>query len=173
MQPPLSAYASRPLTRGWSLPELLTVLGLVALGMQIALPSWQSWQNRLQTRAVRDQLMLDLQTARVQARQSARALILQATRGCAWHSQAANDWSCGWQLIDAQTQRTLATTPLSHPLQVSFTKSQALEISERGDLGQVGDRWTVQARTPTNASAQTICLSSAGRLRAVEGSSCS
>lgn len=167
--------ASYPFTRcgGWSLPELFAVTALVALSLHAALPSWQGWHTRLHTRAARDQLMMDLQSAREQARQLARPLQMQALRGCTWQSPAATDWSCGWQLIDPQDQRTLVATPLSHPLQIAFTKSLPLDISERGDLGQVGDRWTVQARSASGSTALAICLSSAGRLRTLEGSSCS
>lgn len=161
------------LMRGWSLLELLTVLALVATGMQLALPTWQSWQARIHTLAARDRLMMDLQLARVQAKQLAHDLTLQATRDCAWHSQAANDWSCGWQLLDPVAQRTLMVTALSYPLQVRFTKNVPLDINARGDLGQVGDRWTLQARTSTGTIAHAICLSGAGRLRTVASPTCS
>lgn len=166
---------SRSFTRcsGWSLPELVAVTALVALSLHAALPSWQGWHTRLHTRSARDQLMMDLQNAREQARQLARPLQLQALRGCAWQSPTATDWSCGWQLIDTQNQRTLNTTSLNHPLQVTFTKSLPLDISERGDLGQVGDRWKVQARSAPGSTTLAICLSSAGRVRTLEGNACS
>ena len=159
-------------THGWSLPELLAVLSLIAIGTQAALPTWYDWQARMQALAVRDQLMMDLQAARVQARQQARALSLQALSDCAWHTPSPTDWSCGWQLVDAHSQRTLFTTPVNQPLQVRFTQSQPLVISERGDLGQVGERWTIQAGNAAHTVTHAICLSGAGRLRTVASASC-
>jgi Tfp pilus assembly protein FimT len=172
-----SASSSRNVCeRGWTFSELLAVLTLIALGAQAALPSWQVWQERQQARIVRERLRMDVQAARVQAMQAAQALTLQAIRDCPWYSRRATDWSCGWQLIDPLSQRTLQTTALTHPMNVSFTKSLPLDVSARGDVGQVGDRWTVQPRTTTgglSGIAQSICLSGAGRLRVVAGATCS
>jgi Tfp pilus assembly protein FimT len=162
--------------RGWTFSELLAVLTLVALGAQAALPSWQVWQERQQARIVRERLRMDVQAARVHAMQAAQALVLQAIRDCPWYSRRATDWSCGWQLIDPLSQRQLQTTALTHPMNVSFTKSLPLDISARGDVGQVGDRWTVQSRATLrnlSGTAQSICLSGAGRMRVVTGASCS
>ena len=162
--------------QGWSLSELLVVLSLIALGIHTALPSWQTWQARQQIVSVRERLRMDLQLARVQAMQSAQVLALQATQGCAWTNHQATDWSCGWQLVEPSSQRTLQTTILAHPIQVSFTKTTPLSISAQGDLGQVGDRWTVQSRTDPRSNlqyAQSICLSGAGRVRVVTGIACS
>ena len=184
LTPALAAHA--PLdhpARGWSLPELLTVLALVAFGMHVALPTWQSWQARMHVTAARDLLMMDLQTARVHARQQARTLSLQPLRDCAWHNRTDTDWSCGWQLVEAaasgasttstSTSSTLFTTPLSYPLQVSFTQAQALTISERGDLGQVGARWTLQTQTNQGVVAHAICLSAGSRVRTIASATCS
>lgn len=172
-KPPLARHHHPQ--RGWNLPELLVVLALVAWGAQAATTSWQRALSRMQALAARDQLMLDLQAARLQARQSARVLLLQARTDCAWRQASASDWSCGWQLVDKLDQTTLRTTPLAQGLQVRYTKSVPLEINERAELGQIGDRWTVQAHSSTSNDAQdaySICLSGAGRLRAVMGSTC-
>ena len=169
-----SCLASRP-EHGYSLSELLVVLSLLAVCLQWALPSWQMWQTKQDIWSVRERLRLDLQSARVQAMQLARPLSLQPTRDCAWHSQAASDWSCGWQLMDPADNRSVQTTVLSQPVSVSFTKNMPLEISAEGDLGQIGERWTVQPRTSqaASAAAQSLCLSGAGRVRAVAGLTCS
>jgi len=159
--------------RGFSLPELLVALAVLGLLSTQALPVWQGWNERLSVEATRDQLILDLQSARVQALQRAQALRLQALSDCTWRSRNSNDWSCGWQLVTGESGEVLLHSPLSQPLSVTYTKTVPLEISARGELGQVGDRWTVQARAAVGGAAQSVCLSGGGRVRWVAAASCS
>ena len=159
--------------RGFSLPELLVALTVLGLLSTQALPVWQGWNERLGVEAARDQLIMDLQSARVQALQRAQALRLQALSDCAWRSRNSNDWSCGWQLVTGESGEVLLHSPLSQPLSVTYTKTVPLEISARGELGQVGDRWTVQARAAVGGAAQSVCLSGGGRVRWVAAASCS
>ena len=164
---------ARAAAQGWSLPELLIALAVLGLLSTQALPVWQSWNERLSVEAARDQLIMDLQSARVQALQRAQALRLQALNDCTWRSRNSNDWSCGWQLVTDDGAEVLLHSPLSQPLSVTYTKTVPLEISARGELGQVGDRWTVQARTAASGAAQSVCLSGGGRVRWVAAASCS
>ena len=161
--------------RGFSLPELLVALAVLGLLSAQALPAWQSWGERLQVEAARDLLIMDLQSARVQALQRGQALRLQALSDCPWRSRNSNDWGCGWQLVTSDSGEVLLHSPLSQPLNVSYTKTVPLEISARGELGQVGDRWTVQSRSSasSNGVAQSVCLSGGGRVRWVAAATCS
>lgn len=164
-----------PCPRGFSLPELLLALAVLGLLATQALPVWQGWSERLSAEAARDQLIMDLQSARVQALQRGQALRLQALSDCPWRSRNANDWSCGWQLVTSEGGEVLLHSPLSQPLNVSYTKTVPLEINARGELGQVGDRWTVQPRSSasSNSVAQSVCLSGGGRVRWVGAATCS
>ena len=153
--------------------ELLVCLGLLGAISSIAIPSWQRLQERSRVEAARDQLMNDLQTARVRALQRGETLQLSRLRDCTWATSADNDWSCGWQLVVKANQSVLETSQLQTPLQVTFAKSDPLDISQRGDLGSVGDRWVIKSRQATFNIANTLCLSSASRLRWQSGESCS
>ena len=148
----------------------LVVLGVLA---SFAIPSWQRLQERSRVEATRDQLMNDLQTARVRALQRGEALQLTRLRDCTWGSSADNDWSCGWQLVLKADQSVLYTSQVQTPLQVTFTKSTPFEVSVRGDLGMVGDRWVIKSRQRTLNVANVLCLSSASRLRWQSGDTCS
>lgn len=158
---------------GFTLVELLVCLGLLSLLSALAIPNWQRAQERSRVEAARDQLMNDLQGARVRALQRGENLQLVRSRDCSWGTSADNDWSCGWQLVVKTNQTVLHTSQLQAPVQVTFSKSVPLTINPRGDLGTVGDRWVIKSRQTTLNIANVLCVSSASRLRWQAGESCS
>jgi prepilin-type N-terminal cleavage/methylation domain-containing protein len=159
--------------QGFTLVELLVCLVLLGVISSFAIPSWQRLQERNRIDATRDQLMNDLQAARVRAVQRGEALQLSRLQDCAWTTSSSNDWSCGWQLVIKTDQTVLLTSQLQTPLQVTFTKTTPLDISPRGDLGLVGERWVIQSRQEARNLANALCLNSASRLRWQSGAKCS
>ena len=164
---------SQTSTQGFTLVEMLVCLGVLGVMASFAIPNWQRLQERNHVEAARDQLMNDLQTARVRALQRGETLQLSRLSDCTWATSASNDWSCGWQLLIKANQTVLLTSPLHAPLQVTFAKSDPLDISQRGDLGTVGDRWVIKSKQSSLNIANVLCLSSASRLRWQSGESCS
>ena len=158
---------------GFTLMEFLVCLGILSLLSSFAIPSWQRLQERSQVEAARDQLITDLQAARLHAVQRGQALQLARVKDCAWATSAESDWSCGWQLVVKADQTVLQNTPLSTALLVTFGKSLPLDISWRGDLGTVGERWVIKSRQSALTLANTLCINSASRLRWQSGESCS
>ncbi len=152
---------------------MLVCLGVLGVMASFAIPEWQRLQERSRVEAARDQLMNDLQTARVRALQRGETLQMSRLRDCTWATSASNDWSCGWQLLVKADQTVLLSSPLHTPLQVTFAKSDPLDISQRGDLGTVGDRWVIKSKQSSLNIANVLCLSSASRLRWQSGESCS
>ncbi len=153
--------------------ELLVCLAVLCVMAAFAIPSWQRLQERSRVETTRDQLMNDLQSARVRALQRGETLQLARLRDCTWGTSNNNDWSCGWQLVVKANQTVLQASQVQTPLQVTFTKSDPLDISQRGDLGTVGDRWVIKSRQSALNVANVLCLSSASRLRWQSGESCS
>jgi prepilin-type N-terminal cleavage/methylation domain-containing protein len=160
-------------TLGFTLVELLVCLAVLAVMAAFAIPSWQRLQERSRVEAARDQLVNDLQTARVRAVQQGETLQLMRLVDCTWRTSSDKDWSCGWQLVVKSDQTVLQTTQLQTPMQVTFAKSDPLEINQRGDLGTVGERWVIQSRQTALNIAHVLCLSSASRLRWQSGETCS
>ncbi len=165
--------AKELISKGFTLVELLVCLAVLGVMASLAVPSWQRLQERSRVEATRDQLMNDLQTARVRALQRGETLQLTRLRDCTWSTSNNNDWSCGWQLVVKANQTVLHASQVQAPLQVTFAKSDPLDISQRGDLGTVGDRWVIKSRQSTLNVANVLCLSSASRLRWQSGESCS
>ena len=152
---------------------MLVCLGVLGVMTSLAIPGWQRLQERHRVEATRDQLLNDLQTARIRALQRGEALQLRRLRDCTWATTAGTDWSCGWQLVVKADQTMLQSTQQLTPLQISFAKPDPLDISARGDLGTVGDRWVIKSRQAAFNISNVLCLSSAGRLRWQAGDTCS
>jgi prepilin-type N-terminal cleavage/methylation domain-containing protein len=159
--------------QGFTLIEMLVCLGVLGVIASWAVPSWQRLQERARVEAARDQLINDLQTARVRAVQRGETLQLARLRDCTWTTSANNDWSCGWQLLVKADQTVLITSQQHTPLQVTFGKTDPLDISQRGDLGTVGERWVIKSKQSSLNIAYVLCISSASRLRWQSGESCS
>jgi prepilin-type N-terminal cleavage/methylation domain-containing protein len=170
---PHSGLSRRLTAQGFTLVELLMCLAVLGVITSFAIPSWQRLQERSRVEGARDQLMNDLQSARIRAIQRGETLQLARLRDCAWVASTENDWSCGWQLVVKINQVVLHTSQLPTPLQVTFAKTDPLDISQRGDLGTVGDRWVIKSRQSSLNVANVLCLSSASRLRWQSGESCS
>jgi prepilin-type N-terminal cleavage/methylation domain-containing protein len=160
-------------SHGFTVVELLVCLTLLSVISSFAIPAWQRLQERSRVEAARDQLINDLQNVRVRALQRGETLQLSRLRDCTWGTTADNDWSCGWQLLVKANQTVLITSQLQTPLQVTFAKTDPLDISQRGDLGTVGDRWVIKSRQSLLNISNVLCLSSASRLRWQSGESCS
>lgn len=152
--------------------ELLVCVCVISIMTSFAIPSWQRLQERSQVEAARDQLMADLQAARLRALQLGQALQLSRLNNCAWVTSVGSDWSCGWQLVVKADQTVLQNSPLPAALLVTFGKTLPLDISWRGDLGTVGERWVIQSRQASLKLAFTLCVNSASRLRWQSGESC-
>jgi prepilin-type N-terminal cleavage/methylation domain-containing protein len=159
-------------SKGFTLAELLVCLAVLGVMASFAIPSWQRVQERSRVEATRDQLMNDLQTARVRALQRGEALQLTRLRDCTWSSTADNDWSCGWQLQRQDTQGILRTHAIHAPLQLLLVNQKEFVIGARGELGSVGTRWSLSHTNSSNLRQYVVCLNSAGRLRWQSGATC-
>ncbi len=158
--------------QGLSLIELMVCLALLMTFCGLAAPIWQPWITRWQIEATRDQLMHELQTARVQAMQLGSSLKLVRLQGCVWSSQASNDWSCGWQVLRQDTQQMMRSHATQTSMRIQFTGSQDFVIGTHGELGTLGARWNLQALPLSSDVQYVVCLNSAGRLRSQRGASC-
>ena len=162
---------------GFSLVECMVCLSIYALLLGFALPSIWRWQERARIDSVRQQLFNDLQLARVRALQWGQRLQMRRLSGCVQMGASATDWSCGWQLStvgsSSSAAQIISTTSLDASVQVMFAKSTDFFISAQGDLGAIGDRWTVLSRVAGVNFTRSLCINSAGRIRWVEAATCS
>ena len=165
--------SSQPPPKGFTLVEMLVCLGLLSIMASLTIPGLQLLLERNHVGATRDQLMNDLQAARIRALQRGETLQLTRLQDCPWGTSINTDWSCGWQLVVKADQTVLLSTQQQTALQITFAQTGSFEISARGDLGTVGDRWVIKSRQAALNVSVVLCLSSAGRLRWQAGETCS
>ena len=161
---------------GFTLVEMLTVLGLVATLVSVATPWLEQWVWRLQVETVVQSWSADLQAARLQALRSGQALRLQRSSQCQSAPLANGDWRCGWQLLKTHSTNptVLVNTVLAGDVLVNISPAQNnLDINALGEPVAGGLRVVVQAKRSQNASSvRTICINTAGRLRVIASSTC-
>jgi len=174
-----SSDLPKPNFHGFTLVELMVCLSVSAILVGFALPSVWRWQERARVDSVRHQLFNDLQISRVRALQWGQRLQMSRITVCSKYSVSASatDWSCGWQVSTISggsgATQIISTTSLDASVQVTFAKSTDFFISGQGDLGTIGDRWTVLSRATGVNFARSLCINSAGRIRWVETATCS
>lgn len=155
---------------GFTLTELLVSLSVLSVLLGFAAPSWRQTQDKVQLISLYQQLIHDVQTARVQALQRGTTLKLLRTTGCAWGSSNAADWSCGWQLQVAETGEVLASHRSEFALRIVFSNATPLSINGQGNLSGLGVRWVFQTAAGLT---QVVCINTTGRIRSTVGDTCS
>lgn len=162
--------------RGFTLPELLTVIALTSILMGVASPWLQQWLWRLQVEAVVQSWSADLQTARLQALRSGQALRMQRLSNCQTLPMANGDWRCGWQIqkVSVNNAPLVLSNALTGEVLVQMSPAQnSLDINASGEAVVGGLRVVVQAkRSPVASLGRAICINIAGRLRIMAGNTC-
>ncbi|WP_252272652.1 GspH/FimT family pseudopilin [Pseudomonas subflava] len=96
--------------RAVTLPELLSVVALLALMNTYALPSFSQWVTKNEQQSLQESLLHHLRTARSKAVLQERTLeICASTDGL----RCIGEWNKGWILRVAKTEEVLAVEQLS------------------------------------------------------------
>jgi type IV fimbrial biogenesis protein FimT len=171
-----------PSASGLTLIEVLVSLAIVGILASLAAPSFQEMIQRHRSKAMVEDLTAVLQLAKAEAIRRAVPVILERTASCDVALEGANDWSCGWQLYaDAnrdevalpaeliQTRSGASSHRMTHNMpgggsgpRVAFTRW--------GHTQPASQRFVVEPRSGSSAAtARTLCLNAAGRLRILDG----
>ncbi len=137
-------------SRGFTLIELMVTIVLLALLVNLALPSFTAWINNTKVRTVADTLQTGLRTAQAEAVRRNRVVVLSFTNSTPALNVAAVAGGKNW---------SLQTIP-------QFGESS--EFVGGGALAGIASGVAI-ASTPSSSA---ICFSSNGRLVEPPGTSC-
>lgn len=91
---PQSSAARRSGLQGFTLIELMVVIGLLGIIAALAAPSFKDSIDRYRIRAAVDELNNSIQFARSEAIRTRQQVVILQSNGC-----ALNNWGCGWTIF--------------------------------------------------------------------------
>lgn len=176
-------FRARYTSRGFSTVELLIAIAILGILTSLAAPSFFSAIERYRVNAIRDELIGNIQLARIESIRRGAQVSMIRTTGCATTLTDSDDWSCGYQLfVDTNANGALNTGEtviqssvipsgyaLMHPSQGS-----TLRMNIWGQAQNTGNRFVITPPSGvSSASIKTICLSTGGRIRTIaESATC-
>ena len=158
----------------YTLAELCMVLAITAVCLGMAAPSLSQWFWRLRVDSAVQAWTGDLQAARLQALRRGESLQLQRLTHCLNKPLHPGDWRCGWQLVPKTTGVAvpMLSSPQTGELLIQLYPNQnSLDINPLGETIAGGLRMVVQPKSSTSVM-RSICINIAGRLRVVNGGTC-
>lgn len=176
---------------GLTLVELLCVLVLLAILATLAAPGFGSQISRLRIHQSASELKSALLLARSEAVRRGEDIKVRK-HNVLDHGTcsgiAASDWSCGWIVfLDRNNNGTFEErgpiandsdellqifTP-GHGTVVHFSShASVLTVNRWGALNGIGASFTISSHVIDSAQGITICVSSGGRIRAIDGGVC-
>lgn len=156
---------------GFTLLELMVVLAIAAILAGLALPSFDSMVKRWRTKTAAENLVSGIYLARSEA---ARFGGVQMARVDAPACRASGQWQCGWDIRtlgrDGVTLQTVEA--INSMVIMRRPETNTMGFNQFGQVNGLGAYSFVvvhQANRGDSSKAITICVSSAGRVRTVQG----
>lgn len=129
--------------RGFSMVEIIVVVGIVAILTSLALPSFQPLVERWRNRTAVEELKSSLYLARSEAIKRGGNVVLarNATLGTCT-STGNDDWKCGWTLYhdanrDGNQAACTNADPTECPIQISNVPPNTLLVVAPTDAGRL------------------------------------
>ena len=170
---------------GYTAIELMVVIALIAIVTAIALPHFSALVDRWRVHHVISQLQHVMRFAHAQAIRTRSHVTIQAKPAACRSMQDKRNWSCGLTVFqDINQNKSQDATELTlHEVQEfrALTVIHAalngqetfLTYGPHGILTVNSSHFSVYpANRPDSPAAQTICLSSGGKMRVTAGVEC-
>jgi type IV fimbrial biogenesis protein FimT len=170
--------------RGFTLIEVLVSLAILGILAALAAPSFSGSIKRQRVNSIKDDLIASMQTARSEAiRRGLNVFLIRspATGSCALAT--APEFNCGWQLVvDANANNTADATEITNRIQESTVPSRYVVMHTAPGSSIRFNRWGQAQGTGHGfvisqlddgvggAATTTVCISSGGRTKTLEGS---
>lgn len=166
--------------------EALVTVAILAILLGLAAPSMREVQVRWQVLRAAHALDSSFGLARSEAiRRAGKVAVRKSAQSCA-SSLSETQWDCGWVVFadqngdgeQASTEPTLQVVDLPGMVQVqpSFSAT-ALQLDRYGGLQGGNQHFALlpseAESTGAGATKRVLCLSQGGRVRLLEGSTCS
>jgi Tfp pilus assembly protein FimT len=154
---------------GFVLMDTLCALALAGVLLALALPQAAQVMGRYSVVQASAMFEHDWRRARFSAQQLAQTVRLQAIDHCL---PSVTGWPCGWQTIIEATGQVLHETRLPAGLVVTTKPSNVWRIDAWGEPLSGGASILFQPAYPPGLAPQLLCMNVLGRLRRLQGQTC-
>lgn len=165
---------------GISLIEILVVLGILAILSALAAPTIQDSMYRYQSATINDELRNSIAFARSEAIRTRSPVVIRKTVGA---NCANQEWQCGWFTFVDLNNDGVQQLPAEPTVRTVDAQSSNTIINMfSGNVARISfDRWgnitplgafrmnIVPGANINNEGVRTMCISSGGRIRTVDG----
>jgi type IV fimbrial biogenesis protein FimT len=167
--------------RGFTLVELVAALGLLAVVVAFAAPSFASMARRHRVDALKDHVIGTLHLARMEAIRLGQPVVLRRVQPCPTAS-SNSDWRCGWRVFadvngnqvfdDGETLLQAADMPPGMVLRkAGAVNVGVVAINRYGQVSQPGTRLEIYPAGDGFSALDgvLICFPAGSRIRTVKG----
>ena len=172
---------SQRIARGFTLVELLAAMGLLAVIVAFAAPSFADLARRQRVEALKDSVIGAIHLARTEAIRLGEPVVLRRVQPCA-QAASNSEWRCGWRMFadpndnqvhdEDETLLQNAQTPAGVVLRkAGAVNTGAVAIDRFGQVTQAGTRLEIypEGQGRSAADGMLICFPAGSRIRTVKG----
>lgn len=168
-------------TNGFTLVEFVATLGVLAVVVAFAAPSFANMARRQRVEALKDHVISSIQLARTEAIRLGAPVVLRRVQPCP-SATSNGDWRCGWQMFADLNgnQRFDENEPLLQTAQMTVgavlrkagaVNAGVVAIDRFGQVEQGGNRLEVypEGKGFSAIDGVLICFPTGSRIRTVKG----
>jgi len=153
---------------GFTIIELMTTVGVLAVLVALAAPSFSVMLQRWRVREAAEALQSSLYYARSEAIKRGGGVSVKkvsSSTGCT--ASTPGHWDCGWEVVAtvSGTDEVLRTIPPPSGLNIRTTSDDSVLLSPRGLPINPVAGWSVVPRNGNAAASNRVCFNQGGLVR--------